>query len=472
MKILVTGGAGFIGSHLAEALVRKGHRVRVLDNLSAGRRQNLRAVRDDVEFMRGRLRRPRGGAARRPRHRRRLPRGGGAQRGALGGRSRPLPPRQRHGHPDHARGRARRAACGASSTRARRRSTATRKQLPKREDMKPRPLSPYAVGKLIGEHYLRVFAQPLRPGDADPALLQRLRPAPGRGLALQRGDQPLRDRAAGRAAARDLRRRAAEPRLHLRRQRRRTGNLRALTARGLAGQSVNVATGHRVTLRAAPGHARARDRRGRARGDASFRAPATSATAWPTSPPPSACSAIGRRSTSRRACGGRSTGIAERRKRVRARRRAEALQGVLPALLELRIAEGEGDGQRFFRGQAVAERGQQPHDRRLAARAQDVGDGGEALRVGERRPGRAAAIGRGLPASAAARGGPAVPPPPPPRPRGSGSPPSSHCAMPSCSQVGQLPPVRARDERMRELVAQHGHQGRRRAAPGRARARG
>ena len=64
MKILVTGGAGFIGSHLAEALVAKGHRVRVLDNFSSGDRRNLAAVRGDVEVVAGRLRRPRGGPAR------------------------------------------------------------------------------------------------------------------------------------------------------------------------------------------------------------------------------------------------------------------------------------------------------------------------------------------------------------------------------------------------------------------------
>ncbi len=38
---LVTGGAGFIGSHLAERLLERGHAVRVLDNLSSGRRANL-----------------------------------------------------------------------------------------------------------------------------------------------------------------------------------------------------------------------------------------------------------------------------------------------------------------------------------------------------------------------------------------------------------------------------------------------
>jgi UDP-glucose 4-epimerase len=50
---LVTGGAGFIGSHLAEALVRKGHRVRVLDNLSTGFLDNLEQVRNQIEFVEG-----------------------------------------------------------------------------------------------------------------------------------------------------------------------------------------------------------------------------------------------------------------------------------------------------------------------------------------------------------------------------------------------------------------------------------
>ncbi len=50
---LVTGGAGFIGSHLVEALVAEGHRVRVLDNFDTGRREKLRAVQDRVEIIEG-----------------------------------------------------------------------------------------------------------------------------------------------------------------------------------------------------------------------------------------------------------------------------------------------------------------------------------------------------------------------------------------------------------------------------------
>lgn len=52
---LVTGGAGFIGSHIAEALVARGDEVRVLDNLSTGFLSNLDPIRDHAEFIEGDL---------------------------------------------------------------------------------------------------------------------------------------------------------------------------------------------------------------------------------------------------------------------------------------------------------------------------------------------------------------------------------------------------------------------------------
>ena len=55
-RFLVTGGAGFIGSHIAEALVGRGHEVRVYDDFSAGREENLRSVWDRIEVQRGDVR--------------------------------------------------------------------------------------------------------------------------------------------------------------------------------------------------------------------------------------------------------------------------------------------------------------------------------------------------------------------------------------------------------------------------------
>lgn len=55
-RVLVTGGAGFIGSHLVDALVGRGDSVVVLDNLFSGREENLAQVRDRIEFVRGDIR--------------------------------------------------------------------------------------------------------------------------------------------------------------------------------------------------------------------------------------------------------------------------------------------------------------------------------------------------------------------------------------------------------------------------------
>ena len=56
MLVLVTGGAGFIGSNLVDALLHRGHAVRVLDNFSSGRRRNLAGVEHEIELVEGDLR--------------------------------------------------------------------------------------------------------------------------------------------------------------------------------------------------------------------------------------------------------------------------------------------------------------------------------------------------------------------------------------------------------------------------------
>ncbi len=50
-NVLVTGGVGFIGSHLVKALLSRKHQVRVLDNLATGRRENLESVAGQFELM-------------------------------------------------------------------------------------------------------------------------------------------------------------------------------------------------------------------------------------------------------------------------------------------------------------------------------------------------------------------------------------------------------------------------------------
>ena len=51
MKSIVTGGAGFIGSHLVDALIKEEHNVTVLDNFSTGRRKNLKHVKNKIKLV-------------------------------------------------------------------------------------------------------------------------------------------------------------------------------------------------------------------------------------------------------------------------------------------------------------------------------------------------------------------------------------------------------------------------------------
>lgn len=56
MRYLITGGAGFIGSHIADALVDAGHEVVVLDNFSSGKRENLKSA--PTQLVEGDIRDP------------------------------------------------------------------------------------------------------------------------------------------------------------------------------------------------------------------------------------------------------------------------------------------------------------------------------------------------------------------------------------------------------------------------------
>ena len=53
MKYVVTGGAGFIGSHLTEQLIKKGDIVTVIDNLNTGKEKNLELIKEKIEFVKG-----------------------------------------------------------------------------------------------------------------------------------------------------------------------------------------------------------------------------------------------------------------------------------------------------------------------------------------------------------------------------------------------------------------------------------
>jgi nucleoside-diphosphate-sugar epimerase len=152
---LVTGGAGFIGSHISEALVKRGHRVRVADSLVTGYRHNLR---DGVEFMEADLAEP-----------------GEAVRAVAGmdmvlhqaaipsvPRSVKNPIESHRANVDATlnvllaardAGVKRVVFAGSSSV------FGDLPTLPKREDMPTNPMTPYALQKLVSEQYGKMFTK-------------------------------------------------------------------------------------------------------------------------------------------------------------------------------------------------------------------------------------------------------------------------------------------------------------------------
>ena len=56
MDFVITGGAGFIGSHIAEQLVNTGHNVTIIDNLSNGKKENLSKIIEKIKFVNGDIR--------------------------------------------------------------------------------------------------------------------------------------------------------------------------------------------------------------------------------------------------------------------------------------------------------------------------------------------------------------------------------------------------------------------------------
>lgn len=156
MKFLVTGGAGFIGSNIVGALLEKGHSVRILDNFSTGRRENINDFKTDVELVEGDIRsyhivKQAVSGIEVILHEAALP---SVPRSIndpitsnevnVGGTLNILDAAKDAG--------VRRVVFASSSS-----IYGDNPELPKHEGMTPKPLSPYAVSKLTGEHYLRVF---------------------------------------------------------------------------------------------------------------------------------------------------------------------------------------------------------------------------------------------------------------------------------------------------------------------------
>ena len=157
-QMLVTGGAGFIGSHLVEALLREKFQVRVVDNLSTGHRSNLSQFEGRYDWIEGDLadfdvcrQAVRGVAC--VFHQAAIP---------------SVPRSVREPISSHASGptatlnmleAARQAGVQRFVFAASSSAYGETTELPKHEDMLPQTLSPYAAGKLAGEAYVFVYAR-------------------------------------------------------------------------------------------------------------------------------------------------------------------------------------------------------------------------------------------------------------------------------------------------------------------------
>ncbi len=155
---LVTGGAGFIGSHLVEALLGEGLRVRVVDNLVTGHRSNLAHLEGRYEWIEGSVAdfavcRWAAEGVDYVFHQAAIPSVPRSVREPLS--SHECGPTATINMLEAARlAGVRRFMFAASSS-----AYGDTAELPKHEDMLPKPLSPYAAGKLAGEHYVRVYAK-------------------------------------------------------------------------------------------------------------------------------------------------------------------------------------------------------------------------------------------------------------------------------------------------------------------------
>jgi UDP-glucose 4-epimerase len=156
LTYLVTGGAGFIGSHICERLVKEGQQVRIIDSFISGKEENLKEFSSEVELIRGDIcDRQLVGEAMKGVHT-------VFHQAALGSVPRSIDDPVST-HESNITGTlyvllaardlgVRRVVYASSSS-----IYGETPELPKREDMTPQPLSPYALSKLAGEYYISVF---------------------------------------------------------------------------------------------------------------------------------------------------------------------------------------------------------------------------------------------------------------------------------------------------------------------------
>jgi nucleoside-diphosphate-sugar epimerase len=154
---VVTGGAGFIGSHLAEELIRRGHRVRVADSLVTGKRANLEHI-PQAEFLEGDLADP--DVARRAvagcefvLHQAAIPSVPRSVQDPITSNQANVDATLNVLVAAREAGVRRVVFAGSSSVYG------NAPTLPKHEAMIPNPLSPYALQKLVGEQYLQLFTK-------------------------------------------------------------------------------------------------------------------------------------------------------------------------------------------------------------------------------------------------------------------------------------------------------------------------
>lgn len=157
-NILVTGGAGFIGSNLADELIRRGAKVKIIDNLLTGYHENLEEIEGDFEFIEGDIANAEviGQAvdgidfifheAALPSVPRSVANPLETHNACVNGTFNVLTAARNAG--------VKRVIYAASSS-----AYGDQQTLPKVETMAPEPLSPYAAAKLTGEYYCRVFSQ-------------------------------------------------------------------------------------------------------------------------------------------------------------------------------------------------------------------------------------------------------------------------------------------------------------------------